>query len=203
MDYVYLKLQSYDSDNLSENIIPLKVESVVVDVSKTIPTFNIPFSGLLTGESETIALDLGMSTKNITLTGVILDESITKNFGDGAVTYNMTAQEIAQLIASGVDSTGIAKHQAFSELVVLIPSNIASDYSVRANPETLIPLNFSARGSANRKDNDNVPLPSSDFPDDRYDSGISGFVESFNFTLASTAVELGFTLTFRVATLIP
>lgn len=206
-DYVFLKFQSYDDDNLGENIVSLKCESVAIDVSKTIPSFNIPFSGLMTGESETIALDLGMSTKSIQLSGVITDGDVVKNFGDGAITYSMTAHEIAQMIASGVDSTGIAKHQAFSELVVLIPSNVDSNYVSRATGigslGELIPFNFSSRGSSNSNDNDNVPLPSSSFPDNRYDTGVSGFVESFNVTFAAETIELAFSMTFKVATLIP
>lgn len=209
MDYVYLKLQSYDT--AGENIIPLRCETVVVDTSKTIPTFNIPFSGLMTGESETIALDLGMSTKTISLTGVILSGDIRKCFvkGGTATSYFMTAHEIAQMIASGVDSTGIAKHQAFSELVVLMPSNVDSNYVDRDAPtgkgarDELIPLTFASRGSANQLDNKRVPIPSSSFPDSSSDTGISGFVESFNFTFASSTVEVAFTLTFRMATLIP
>ena len=43
----------------------------------------------------------------------------------------MTAEELAQLIASGVDSSGLAHYQNFNELVFLIQSNIDENYAER------------------------------------------------------------------------
>ena len=208
MTYVYLKTQSFTGTNLSQNTVPLDVTSVQVSVSKTIPSFPIPLSGVATGESITTALDLGMAAKTINMSGFIRDASITKTFGGGAnpttvETNTFTAQEIAQMISSGVDSTGFAKKQAFSELVVLIPSNIDSNYQPRATLGTLIPLTFASRGERNEKDNEGVPLPLSAFPDLSTDVGLTGFIRSFGFTLESESVDVAFTLDFEVATVIP
>ena len=150
MTYVYLKTQSYTGTNLSQNTIPLNVVSAGISVSKTIPAFPIPLSGVATGESITTAFDLGMATKSVNLSGFIQDAEITKTFGGGdnpttTETHTFTAQEIAQMIASGVDSTGFAKKQAFSELVILIPSNVDADYNTRGTLGTLIPLTFGSR----------------------------------------------------------
>jgi len=105
--YVFLKLQAFDpADGLYKNTIPLKVESVDFTTDKTIPSFPIPI-GAITGESTTIALDLGMSNKTVGLKGIITDQTIIKKFSglpDKERTF--TAHEIAQMIASGVDSTG-------------------------------------------------------------------------------------------------
>ena len=60
--YVYLKLQSF-AGNIEQNTIPLRATGVSVSVSKTIPAFPVPLSGIATGESITAALDLVMATK--------------------------------------------------------------------------------------------------------------------------------------------
>ena len=188
MTYVYLKTQSYTGTNLSQNTIPLNVVSAGISVSKTIPAFPIPLSGVATGESITTAFDLGMATKSVNLSGFIQDAEITKTFGGGdnpttTETHTFTAQEIAQMIASGVDSTGFAKKQAFSELVILIPSNVDADYNTRGTLGTLIPLTFGSRGNTNEKDNEGVPLPLTTFPD--------------------SSTDVSFSLDFEVATVIP
>lgn len=208
MTYVYLKTQSYTGTNLSQNTIPLNVVSAGISVSKTIPAFPIPLSGVATGESITTAFDLGMATKSVNLSGFILDAEITKTFGGGdnpttTETHTFTAQEIAQMIASGVDSTGFAKKQAFSELVILIPSNVDANYNPRATLGTLIPLTFGSRGARNEKDNEGVPLPLTTFPDSSTDIGLTGFIRSFSFNLEAETTDVSFSLDFEVATVIP
>ncbi len=208
MTYVYLKTQSYTGTNLSQNTIPLNVVSAGISVSKTIPAFPIPLSGVATGESITTAFDLGMATKSVNLSGFIQDAEITKTFGGGdnpttTETHTFTAQEIAQMIASGVDSTGFAKKQAFSELVILIPSNVDADYNTRGTLGTLIPLTFGSRGNTNEKDNEGVPLPLTTFPDSSTDVGLTGFIRSFSFNLEAESVDVSFSLDFEVATVIP
>ena len=128
---VFLKLQAFDeADGLYINTIPLKVESINFTTDKTIPAFPIPLSGAITGESTTVALDLGMSNKTVSLQGIITEQTITKKHGDSpSSSLNFTAHEIAQMIASGVDSTGLAEHQAFNELVILMPSTVDSSYN--------------------------------------------------------------------------
>ena len=79
MSYVYLKTGNYSGTDLTKNTIPLNVTSVGISVSKTIPAFPIPFSGVVTGESITAALDLGMATKTIDLQGFISETTISKS----------------------------------------------------------------------------------------------------------------------------
>jgi len=210
MTYVYLKTQAYTGTNLSLNTIPLDVSSVGISVTKTIPAFPVPLSGVAAGESITAALDLGMATKNISLTGTIVDTSITKTIGGVNTTLTFTAHEVAQMIAAGVDSTGFAKNQAFSELVILMPSFVDSNYTERAGIDTndrstgvLIPLTFGSRGGANSKDNKGVPTPFSIFPDASTDIGLTGFVRSFTTSFEAESFDLSFTLEFEVASVVP
>ena len=194
--YVFLKLQAFDpADGLYVNTIPLKVESVDFTTDKTIPSFPIPI-GAITGESTTIALDLGMSNKSVSLKGVITNQTIIKKFSglpNKEVTF--TAHEIAQMIASGVDSTGLAQHQAFNELVILMPSTVDKDYVQVA--QRLIPFTWRSRGDSNRLDNSRVPMPF-DFPD-----ATTGFIRSFGFSFNSEEVFVSFSMDFQVATIIP
>ena len=212
MTYVYLKTQAYTGTNLSINTIPLDVTSVGISVTKTIPAFPVPLSGVASGESITAALDLGMATKGISLTGTIKDTTITKKIGGSNITLKFTAHEIAQMIAAGVDSTGFAKNQAFSELIILMPSFVDSNYSARTtsgldtndrSTGDLIPLTFGSRGGPNSKDNKGVPTPFSTFPDHSTDVGLTGFVRSFTTNFEAEAFDLSFTLEFEVATVVP
>ena len=203
-DYqVYLKLQNYSGTDVHVDTIPLRVTNISIAVDKTIPSFPIPLSGLATGESTTVALDLGMSNKRVSLTGFIVDTDIKRSHtksGGSPVNLNFTAQEIAQLIASGVDSTGLAKYQAFNELVFLIPSKVDKDYAQRV--ATDIPFTFKSRGNANRKDNKFVAIPST-FPNTATDEGLKGFVSSFSCELAGETIEISFSLEFTVANVLP
>tara|TARA_R110002074_G_scaffold107582_2_gene232421 strand:- start:458 stop:1156 length:699 start_codon:yes stop_codon:yes gene_type:complete len=232
MTYVYIKTQAFSGTNLSLNTIPLQIISVSLSVTKTIPSFPVPLSGVVAGESITAALDLGMATKNISLTGVINDTSITKTIGGVSTTRTFTAHEVAQIIAAGVDSTGFAKNQAFSELVVLMPSFVRSDYNysgtcnVSGNNNktdclaaggtwtdittlddrstgTLIPLTFGSRGGSNSKDNTGVPSPFSSFPDLQTDTGLTGFIRTFGCNFEADAHDISFNLDFEIASVVP
>lgn len=210
MSYVYLKTQAFSGTVLTINTIPLKATSVGISVTKTIPAFPVPLSGVALGESITAALDLGMATKSISVSGVITDTVIQKtNVGnDSALTF--TAHETAQMIAAGVDSTGFAKNQAFSELVILMHSFVGNDYQTRSGVNiadrstgTLIPLTFGSRGGPNAKDNLGVPTPFSTFPDSSTEVGLSGFVRSFTCSFEAESTDLTFTLEFEVASIVP
>lgn len=212
MSYVYLKFKSFSGTNLSVNTISLRATSVGISTSKTIPSFNVPFSGFITGESVTTALDLGMASKTINVSGFITKDTIVKTLVDGSSTQTsrtFTPHEIAQMIHSGVDSTGVQKNQAFDEIVVLIPSFVDSVYAERSGVDTsdvssgtLIPFTFASRGAANLQDNILTALPSA-FPDSSTAQGINGFIRSFNCTLSSEAVDIEFSLDFEVATVLP
>mgnify|MGYP003138945613 CR=1 FL=1 len=213
MGRVYLKLQNHTStDQLTTNVIELKASSVSISVSKTIPAFPIPLSGVATGESITAALDLGMAQKTVSVQGIILDQIIEKQFeGESQPTSEtFTAHEVAQMIASGVDSTGFAKNQAFNELVVLIPSFVDSSYNQRAGVNvnnrdtgTLVPFTFASRGENNLLDNTGVPAKISSFPDADTDTGLTGFTRSFSCDISGETVELGFSLEFETAVIVP
>jgi hypothetical protein len=231
---VYLKIQNHKAgDGLTTNVIPLKVNSVGISVSKSIPAFPIPLSGVATGESITAALDLGMATKNVSLQGIIMDETITKIINKTSTLRKFTAHEIAQMIASGVDSTGFAKNQAVNELVVLIPSFVASDYNYRGTcsisdhknktdceagggtwTQTVfdnstrdvgqnVPFNFASRGDNNDLDNIGVPAKISSFPDFETDTGMTGFIRTFGCDISGEAFELSFNLDFETAIIVP
>lgn len=210
-EFVYLKLQQHKGTSTTEDIIPLKVQSVSVSVDKTIPNLPVPLSGLATGESATIALDLGMSNKRISLSGVILETSLTRSHTSGALTF--TAHEVAQLIASGVDSTGAARYQAINELVILIDSKVnesyvdrgkAADASETSNGTLTaqIPLTFRSRGASLEKDNKFVVL-AKDFPTSNTSTGLTGFIQSFSFELNAETVEVAFNMEFVVANVLP
>ena len=214
MSFVYLKTKANEG-SLTQNVIPLKVTNISISTDKTIPSLPVPISGLTFGEATTAALDAGMSSKSITIQGFIMEETITKSgkggHNKGALIY--TAHEIAQMIASGVDSTGLAQHQAFDELVFLIPSKVdenfvdrgkAADATVTENGtlEVNIPWTFASRGGANELDNFRVPIPS-DFPTSSTSNGVKGFIRQFGCDFTSDTVEVSFNMTFEVAAVFP
>ena len=212
MTNVYLKLQHHSGSSRVVDVIPLKVNSVGVSVDKSIPSLPVPLSGLFTGESSTAALDLGMSNKRISLDGFIVETEMARSHtksGGSATTLKFTAEETAQLIASGVDSTGLARYQAINELVVLIPSKVDETYAQRANDaEKNIALTFASRGNTLEKDNQFVALPKAfPLPEDHSDFaghiGLTGFIQSFSFNLSAETTEVSFNLEFVVAAVIP
>ena len=212
MTYVYLKLNVFDRDtnDLSLDTIPLNVSTVEVQIQRTVPAFPIPLSSLAKGESITIGADLGMASKTITLAGFISSTILKRShskLGGNPVSRTFTAHEMAQMIASNVDSSGLAKYQNMNELTVFIDSAVSSQYAQRGGLEPLattqIPLNFASRGDALEKDNERVPFPATDFPDDTTGEGIYGFIESFNFTLDAESVDISFNMSFRQASIFP
>jgi hypothetical protein len=195
--YVYLKTGKHSgNDGATINTIPLRATSVSVSTSKTIPSMQVPLSGLVTGESETVALDIGMAGKSISISGFIVDGALTRH----GSTVNMTSQEIAQLIHSSVDSTGVAQNQAIVELVFLIESKV--DRSYNEVTKRNIPFTYHARGGNNLLDNLNVPFRT-EFPDAETDDGLKGFIRQFSTTFTSDTVEVDFSLEFEVARILP
>ena len=211
MGYVYLKMGSHSSgDGLNQNVIELKANSVSISVSKTIPSFPIPLSGWATGESQTLALDMGMAQKTVSVQGIILDQQINQTHGSTEHDRTFTAHEVAQLIASGVDSSFLQTNQKMNELVVLMPSFVDSNYDPRAgiditdrNTGTLVPFNFAARGGNNELDNIGTGAKLSSFPNSSTDTGMTGFIRSFSCDMSSEAYELSFSLEFETALIVP
>ena len=221
---VYLSLASRGSspDNLKVNRIGLLCSSVSISTAKTVPAFPIPFSGTITGESTTLALDLGMASKTISLGGVIHDQYITKSWTTGSgnnkktstpAQYRFTAFELAQLIHSYVDSSGIQTDQSINELTILIPSRISSDFDyftatggtsedLPIDQLPLIPFTFHNRDK-DMKNTISIGV-SKDFPEPisnaKEQQGVKGFVSSFSSEFAGEAFpEVTFTLEFTEA----
>jgi hypothetical protein len=203
---VFLKTNAYDSENGNQvDTVPLKATQISVSVNRTVPALPIPLSSIARGESETVAVDLGMGSKSINVSGVITNGFIRRSHtktGETVDALKMTAEEIAQLIASGVDSSGLAVYQNFNELVFLIESNIDENFDERSAVQR-IPFTFASRGASNKLDNKNVPLPAN-FPTSETSVGVGGFIESFDFTLSGDApTEIEFSLSFKVARVFP
>tara|TARA_R110002110_G_scaffold260644_4_gene476437 strand:+ start:2272 stop:2964 length:693 start_codon:yes stop_codon:yes gene_type:complete len=205
---VFLKLGSYgtggSSEDLVTNTIPLKVTSITIATAKTIPSLEVPFSGALSGESITAALDLGMASKSISLNGFILEDTITKKWAEdgaptGAKTY--TAIELAQMIHSSVDSTGLQTYQAINELVFLYDSKVDNNGDQRTSTQ-VIPFTYASRGNRKERDNRGAVLAST-FPTNQFSTGLKGFVRSFNTTIDSETIDISFDLQFEVATVFP
>jgi len=204
VNYVYLRLgagKQNATDNIT-NVIPLKVNKISISTSKTIPDMPVPFSGLLTGESVNVALDLGMARKTISLTGYILESDLTKKFGKETTskTNTFTAIEIAQMIHSSVDSTGIQPYQAVNELIFLYESKVRNDYTQSA--ATLVPFNWHSRGLRGELDNLGAIL-SSPYPDDENAEGLKGYIERFSCDIDSTTIDISFSMEFAIAHVFP
>ena len=177
---VYLNTRGRNNDTSGKtfetNRIGLKAETVSVTTSKTVPALPIPGVGAITGEAQTIALDLGMTNKSINISGLITDQFITKSFaGNDKSSWDtlskepsvyMTAHEIAQLIHTNTDSSALQSHQNMNELIILMPSRVNGfyDYHSVLNESTvpnpteftdtadlpLIPFNFKSRVQDNK-----------------------------------------------------
>ena len=66
--------------DMDTNRIGLKAENISITTSRTIPSFPIPMSGVATGESLTMAMDMGMANKSINISGIITEQMISKRF---------------------------------------------------------------------------------------------------------------------------
>lgn len=141
-----------------------------------------------------------MSNKTVNIKGIITEQTIHKKFGSSEKIRTFTAHEIAQMIASGVDSTGLAEHQAFNEIVVMMPSKVDKNYNQVT--ERQIPFTWRSRGDNLKLDNTRVPLPF-DFPDSMTDDGVKGFIRSFGFSFSAENIFVEFTMDFQVATILP
>ena len=197
---------------ITTNRIGLLVDSIDIQTNKQSLSFPVPFTGIVSGESTTLAIDLGLATKTLSLTGRILDQNITKNNSkDGTITEKkMTAFEIAQLIHSYVDSSFIHEDQNISKIIILMPSRLDGNYEYREdNHETdelgvlpLIPFTW-----ANREyDVPKYAVLTTDFPDiisgttDTEIPGITGYIDNFGTQFTGAEMpSVTFNLSFRHA----
>ena len=132
-NYVLLELARRASgdttgSSFTTNRIGLLANTLDISTNKQTLAFPVPFSGIVSGESKTIGIDLGLATKTITISGIILDQYIVKDNSRTPINVKMSAHEIAQLIHSYVDSSRFQKHQNMDELILLMPSRVDKNY---------------------------------------------------------------------------
>jgi len=232
---VFLELarraQVDDGTARAVNRIPLFVREIQVSTQKTVPTIPIPFAAVATGASETLAFDMGISTKTLSLSGVLLDQTISKDTQESDTSRKeriLSCFELAQLIHSYVDSSQAQEDQNLNKLIILIPSRVDTNFDYHdATTETkdldqlpLIPFTFDNRRYDERFKrqinqqienltgvSDLVSLTTiSAFTDiSELDEipGMSGFIQSFDTTFSGEQPNsVEFSLNFEVATVI-
>ena len=203
---VFLSLGRRNAGNNMTDAIALQAEQIVITTNKLAPTFPIPASGFITGESQNIGIDLGMATKSMSLSGVITEQTINKTH---TASVTMGAIEVAQLIHSFVDSSALQKDQNLDELTILYPSKVSETgamatgdaaYAQRGS-DVDIPFTWKTREADNSGNLLNATL-GSQFPEDSTSSGLSGVVKSFSTTIVGGSPFVEFTLEFEIATVI-
>jgi|TARA_R100000458_G_scaffold55793_1_gene60098 hypothetical protein len=232
---VFLELarraQVDDGTARAVNRIPLFVREIQVNTQKTVPTIPIPFAAVATGASETLAFDMGISSKTLSLSGVLLDQTISKDTQESDTSHKeriLSCFELAQLIHSYVDSSQAQEDQTLNKLIILIPSRVDTNFEYHdATTETkdldqlpLIPFTFENRRYDERfkrqinqqienltGTSDLINLsPTSAFTDiSDLDEipGMSGFIQSFDTTFSGEQPNsVEFNLNFEVATVI-
>ena len=60
------------------NRIPLFVDNISISTSKLVINAGVPFSGAVRGESRNLAFDVGQAGKNLSLSGMLMDQRISK-----------------------------------------------------------------------------------------------------------------------------
>jgi len=227
---VFLELQRRNEigGDRAVNRIPLFVTEIGINTSKTVPTLPVPFASMATGKSETLAFDMGIANKAISLTGTLLNQRISKDTGEGSDSAKeriLTPFEMAQLIHSYVDSSAAQDDQSMNRLIILMPSRIDTNFNYHTTDDEtndmsdlpLIPFTYENRRydeRFKRAANDFIdsttgvsdlidisPLSAfSDVSDVDEITGMSGFIRSFNTTFAGEqANAVPFTLEFEVA----
>jgi len=203
---------------LHQNRIGLLVNSISISTNKQSLAFPVPFSGVVTGESTTLALDMGLATKTITLQGVIKDQQIVKKNKSGEKSVVLTGYEIAQLIHSYVDSSFLHEDQNLTKLIILYPSRADTnfDYRTKANGDThentelpdlpLIPFHWGNRDfdipsiDGTKLDWGTTPFPDALLSTNNEIAGVTGFINDFSCDWAGDQVpSITFSLTFTNA----
>lgn len=184
---VFLELQRRnDVGTGTMNRIALNALSVTINTNKTIPNVPVPLAGAVTGESVNLAFDMGIASKTISISGVLLEQQLkkTKTEVSDAVTVTFTPFELAQLIHAYVDSSSFQDDQNINKLIILIPSKVDNNFTARS--EINIPFTFKNRVYDNSFTAfTDVPVEafeSGNSIDDNSFEGITGFVRSFSTT---------------------
>ena len=220
--WVFIKLASNSEDNSDYNRIWLHAENVAITTGKTVAAFPIPFSGLATGESTSLALDLGMASKTINISGTLVKKKFKEDVTtadadtDGkGVTRKMTAQEIAQLLHSYVDSSFLQDQQNLNELIIVYPSYVNKNWEYHTglsassdlDDAKMMPFNYAVRdggtimGLDARGSSGGSTFPTPIDSDTGEIDGVKGFIRSFNTTFEGSPF-VSFTMDFEVATTI-
>jgi hypothetical protein len=187
---VFLELQRRNDigTGAKVNRIALNALSVAITTSKTVPNVPVPMAGAVTGESVSLAFDMGLASKTISVSGILLEQEIKKQKTESdAATATFTPFELAQLIHSYVDSSSFQDDQNINKLIILIPSKVGNDFTARGS-QIDIPFTFKNR----EYDNDFTAF--TDSPVEAFAEGnsisaetfegITGFVRSFSTTFA-------------------
>jgi len=225
---VWLELQRRNEEggDRAINRIPLFVTEIQISTTKTVPTIPVPFASVATGKSETLAFDMGMASKNVSLTGTLLNQRIFKNSGEDAsvVEAVLSPFEMAQLIHSYVDSSAAQDDQAMNKVIILIPSRVDTNFAPHSstsasddiNDLPVIPFTFENRTydeSFKRVANNYLPsaLNIDESPVEAFTDmtqvddllGMTGFIRSFNTTFAGEQPNsVAFNLDFEIATVL-
>tara|TARA_R100001510_G_C7624054_1_gene184293 strand:+ start:146 stop:931 length:786 start_codon:yes stop_codon:yes gene_type:complete len=168
---VWLELQRRQEigGDRAMNRIPLFVNEISIGTQKTVPTLPIPFGSLATGKSETLAFDMGIASKNVSLNGILLNQRVSKDTGEtgnSAKDRILTPFEMAQLIHSYVDSSAAQDDQSMNKIIILIPSRIDTNFEYHTSHN---PGNPSAPEGSETLDMDELPLIPFTFDNRRYD----------------------------------
>ena len=205
-----------EGSSITTNRIGLLCNTVDITTNKLSAPIPVPFSGMASGESKTIALDFGIASKTVSLSGIIMPQEIRKQKGTGAeVTVKLTAHEIAQLLHSYVDSSFVHEDQNISKLIMLIPSRADNNFEYRKtsndtghidvtkttplNDLPLIPFHFANRSYDVTSWSYGHTKKTFDYFKTTTDEieGLRGFVSTFSTDIAGADTpHIGFSMTF-------
>ena len=185
---VFLELQRRNelggADGSHANRIPLFVDSITISTNKTVPNMGVPLAGMVRGESMKLAFDIGMAEKSLNMSGILLEQTITKqSTSDNLKTRKLTSYEMAQLIHSYVDGSSMQDDQNLSKIIILIPSRADHNFEYH---DSLV-----GNATAENDDLEDLPLIPFTWKNRIYDNAgtalVSGGVQEF--TAVSDAVN--------------
>ncbi len=220
---VFLELQRRNDgfDTGQTNRIPLYATELNIQTNKSVMNAPIPFSGAIRGESTNLAFDIGIAQKTISITGVLLNQTIRKKKSGSdtstvaASGVEMTAFEVAQLLCSYTDASAFQDDQNLNKLIILIPSRVDHNFAYHDGNNAhatmdeselpMIPFTWKNRGFDNSFTNqgDNASFFTKYTGSEAVSVGITGFIRSFScqFTGAE-GTSVPFTMEFEEALVI-
>ena len=197
---VFLELQRRSEfGSGQENRISLLATDVTVATNKTVLNLGVPFSGAVRGESLNLAMDVGMAQKTVSVSGFLVEQTITKKKDeDGEPTsVKLTSFELAQLIHSYADASSFQNDQNINRLVVLIPSRVNHNFEYHTSDtetDDIADLPLISWSWKNREYDNSFTSgvsggtkyfqPYESTNTDAATLGISGFIRSFSTTVS-------------------